>query len=371
MDGFGARDAEMSKLATVKRVLREGRAIWFRAEASPEHLVNAKWFTQCCRMAHRAGVCWSLKLRAPEAWKTSTLLALKRLKYARGSTMVHDGVSIRLLVSDAVDVNQMSDKGFLRQTTARLESGEPEGLATVSLGRELSSATAEECQFKWYQRAVEDSQALGGLRNPHRSAEQLTGAKSVGAKLQRCIDEHVAAHWCELEKALQTVGAAHVPTALTEAATVICGKAAECFNSEAAPAEQLQGKLLPSISEELQDPNKEVLRWLVDECAPLGIRCPMELGGAFPTMEPAKAVNELDEWADSWITLLMGSTVEGAERLSRREIESGWILWYPDEAAVVEAHGPVTFSRIGAVAKEKGESLKLRLIHDLRRSGVN
>ena len=33
--------------------------------------------------------------------------------------------------------------------------------------------------------------------------------------------------------------------------------------------------------------------------------------------------------------------------------------------------GPVTYSRIGVVAKEKQGQLKLRLIHDLRRSGVN
>ena len=55
----------------------------------------------------------------------------------------------------------------------------------------------------------------------------------------------------------------------------------------------------------------------------------------------------------------------------RREIESGWLVWYPDEATAAEAYGPVTFSRIGVVAKQKGDSLKLRLIHDLRRSGVN
>ena len=94
---------------------------------------------------------------------------------------------------------------------------------------------------------MKDSQALGGLRNPHRSPEQLAEARSVCSKLRSCIGEYGAAHWGELEAALQTVGTADVPTALMKGAAVIREKVAESFKTEVSLAEQLQGKLLSSI----------------------------------------------------------------------------------------------------------------------------
>ena len=87
--------------------------------------------------------------------------------------------------------------------------------------------------------------------------------------------------------------------------------------------------------------------------------------------EPRQATDDLDSWATTWNYASYGEHQQGAERLLRREIDAGWLMWYPSEEVATAAHGPVTFSRIGVVAKQKGVQLKLRLIHDLRRSGVN
>ena len=73
----------------------------------------------------------------PEPWKSPSLLALKRLKYVCESTVVNDETTSRLLVSDAVDMNRMGEEEFLSQITARLKSGEPANLATLTLGQEL------------------------------------------------------------------------------------------------------------------------------------------------------------------------------------------------------------------------------------------
>ena len=62
LSNFGEANAEVAQLMHVKRLLREGRVIWLRAEVSLKHVPNAKWLSQCCRMAHRAGVSWSVKL---------------------------------------------------------------------------------------------------------------------------------------------------------------------------------------------------------------------------------------------------------------------------------------------------------------------
>ena len=63
------------------------------------------------------------------------LTSVEQLKYVCEARALEDGVWTRILTSDAVDINQKSDEGFLRQATTRLESGEPLGLATVTLGR--------------------------------------------------------------------------------------------------------------------------------------------------------------------------------------------------------------------------------------------
>ena len=371
IQGFGSEEAEVSKLTLVKRLLREGRVIWFRAEAHAVHMANAKWFTQCCRMAHRAGVCWSFTIRVGEPWKVPPWMALKRLKYVCETAKTDDAGAYRLLVSDAADLGRMTDAGFLSQVAARLNSREPVTLAAQTLGQELGSAASEASQAKWYQRAVEDDQALGGLRNPHRCVDRLSGAPKVGEKLRLCIDECIHTNLDVLTSALHTVGSNEVPSALIEGAANLRERVAASFGVKAEANGQLQGRILTGISQELHDPDDEVLRWLVDDSTPLGIKRPIKLGGVFPLAEPRQATDDLDSWATTWNYASYGEHRQGAGRLLRREIDAGWLMWYPSEEAATAAHGPVTFSRIGVVAKQKGVQLKLRLIHDLRRSGVN
>ena len=61
----------------------------------------------------------------------------------------------------------------------------------------------------------------------------------------------------------------------------------------------------------------------------------------------------------------------GAEAIIERERSAGWMDWRATAAELEAAHGAVTYSRIGVIAKVKDGAQKLRLIHDLRRSGVN
>ena len=57
---------------------------------------------------------------------------------------------------------------------------------------------------------------------------------------------------------------------------------------------------------------------------------------------------------------------EGAEQLHEKERPNGWMDWRKSEQELEAAYGAVTY-----VSKMKGEAQKLRLIHDLRCSGVN
>ena len=54
------------------------------------------------------------------------------------------------------------------------------------------------------------------------------------------------------------------------------------------------------------------------------------------------------------------------------EAEAGWLMWHKTRQGLERARcKPVTLSKIGVIVKQKGDQRKLRLIHDLRRSGVN
>ena len=55
----------------------------------------------------------------------------------------------------------------------------------------------------------------------------------------------------------------------------------------------------------------------------------------------------------------------------RSERAAGWLEWAPTLAALESKRGPIHRSRIGVIAKTKSGKRKVRLIHDLRRSGVN
>ena len=60
-----------------------------------------------------------------------------------------------------------------------------------------------------------------------------------------------------------------------------------------------------------------------------------------------------------------------ADDALRRERDVGWLEWSPNLQGLEAKHGKATRSRIGVVAKLKSGKHKIRLVHDLRRSGVN
>ena len=57
-----------------------------------------------------------------------------------------------------------------------------------------------------------------------------------------------------------------------------------------------------------------------------------------------------------------------ADALLVKERAAKWLDWAPDLDTLERRHGPVVRSKIGVIAKLKGERRKIRLVHDLRRS---
>ena len=103
-------------LTRAKTLLREGRVVWLRAEVRAEHTVNAKWLSQCCRMARRAGVPRALRLHLQRPWETPPLAALKRLSYVCMRKVKQDAHTDTVwydVVSDAVDLDKLDPVGIL------------------------------------------------------------------------------------------------------------------------------------------------------------------------------------------------------------------------------------------------------------------
>ena len=61
----------------------------------------------------------------------------------------------------------------------------------------------------------------------------------------------------------------------------------------------------------------------------------------------------------------------GAEEILAKELASGWLEWSPTKGPLEKKYGQITQNRIGVFSKYKDNKQKLRLIHDLKRSGVN
>ena len=146
-----------------------------------------------------------------------------------------------------------------------------------------------------------------------------------------------------------------------------------CWFGHSAPwaSEGLQGQLIHELTAMLEGPDVPVRTWLARESVPLGIHKVIEPGGVFP---PASNKND-DALLDDWFHVDKYSTSEpyreGAEEILRREIGASWREWVATSKELGRRYGIVTYSRIGVVAKQKLNGLKLRLMHDLRRSGVN
>ena len=89
-------------------------------------------------------------------------------------------------------------------------------------------------------------------------------------------------------------------------------------------------------------------------------------------MKEAKgATNAYYDTADDGNYASYDDHKQAADELLQEEYRQGRILWRKTRAELCKLRGGFTHNRIGVIAKLKDGKTKYRLVHDLRRSGVN
>ena len=359
--GFGTLQTPAAVLMSVKRAIREGRVLWIHGRVTPQHWSRPTWFTQCCRLAHRATAQWTLEFtRSP--WHVKPFEALRRHKYvqnlgAAGTSAWYGSEHVRPHTTSVLQVlEQVAHGPVLKGDAAR------------SLG---DGTDAQGEATKKGIRHAEDAAAVGGLRNPHRSIAKIKKAEEFGRWLESLLASVIGEDDAEAIAASHTLGCEKIPQVLVDRARKIRAALSAVLKVQPGPEATLQGELIAGLATRLGDPDEPVRRWLRQGTVPLGISSPIEAGGVFPhaVSDYPDVDTDLGFWLDNYSSF--AEHQGGAEEILRKERAKGWLEWSSSRKALEAKYGPITQNRIGVIAKSKKGKLKLRLIHDLRRSGVN
>ena len=166
IQGFAAQRQPSCTLMSVKQSIREGRVLWLHGRVKPQHWSKPTWFTQCCRLAHRAAAQWTLEFtRSP--WHIKPFEAWRRHKYVRdlGASETSRWFGSKRVTPHTSRVEQVLEQAAQMHCQ--------EGDAARWLGE--STDLQGEATRKGTRRA-EDMAAVGGLRSPHKSVNQIAKA---------------------------------------------------------------------------------------------------------------------------------------------------------------------------------------------------
>ena len=231
-------------------------------------------------------------------------------------------------------------------------------------------------------REQENAAALGGMRAPHRAADRIPNCRRVAAQVRECLEQVIFAHE---EQIFQTLGALDHSGQVAEGFPAFIVEAAarslsQHFGGTVSGAcytpGQINHALLRLLITAAGDPDDVLPDWAAGG-TPLGITQAIPVRGIFPTSTGAAA--ETDP------TLLEGTSCAAAEgnyasflehgALAEAELAKEWRLgylrWAPNRATLEAEVGPLVPSKMAVLVNEKGGTTKVRVIHDLRRSGVN
>ena len=235
-------------------------------------------------------------------------------------------------------------------------------------------------------RRAEDAACYGGLRDPRRVAELAPGWQAVGKLLAAIIDRVLLSHG-EVLRLVAALADPHrdvgrIREVVVAAASEVQEQAAEVFGAKAVrPARGgYYADLVRCITSRAADPDTDVSEWMSGR-TPLGVHAAVQPRGVFPEALPGSAALAAKEFYElnlrkGWKHSNYASFEEHrgvAQAEVRRLMEAGFLERIGPAWSEVVARWPdavctrlACLVRTGVAGKPK-----VRLIMDMRRSGVN
>ncbi len=361
----------------VKLAIKRGMVGWLHLRMTRADADATKMATQLCRAQHRAGARWLLEV--PPDLPGKGVDALGTLD----GVHLHEDDGSRRRLTNLMGIGDMMKIEMTQpseENTKRLEHAIIVDIlaalqtrtvhADLFISRDHRQDTTDNMHAKRMRAAVDDA-AIGGLRNPRRSVSQSEDALATGRVIRRIVEEAIGDS--DAGALLSTLGREEAPEEVHRMAAAARAALGRHFNSRGARPRGLQALLLQKIAVAMGDPDLEAVTWL-STSVPLGITRPIIPAGVFPEAEQPIATSAADAYdalhaADNYASY--ADYQREADDNLRAEWQQGRLEWRQTRKALEKEFGQITLSRIGVIAKVKNGALKLRLIHDLKRSGVN
>lgn len=231
-----------------------------------------------------------------------------------------------------------------------------------------------EVKSKAEQREEENKQAVGGLRDPRRAVAKSRGLQGVGAKIRTALDQCIdTSAILSFEKQLV------LPEELIERARTVLHD--EFKVHDVSNPEGYRTALLRCMLEQACDLDAKVVPDWLDHGVPLGISAPIVNTGIFPATEDVSASIKssqaigrlLEDWSGE--ALNYSSFYEAGSKAQDeldRMVKTGRADRVRTWEEVVSLVGPnAKLTQLACIVKEKDGKEKVRLIVDMRRSGIN
>jgi len=224
-------------------------------------------------------------------------------------------------------------------------------------------------------REQENDDCVGGLRNPNRSLQLVPGWYSVGSRLFWVLED-MQQRDSNYNGLLDCVGT-DAMVGFDDGIAQLRNKISHDFDVSLPASAGLWSELLTRLVKDAGDPDSEAASWPLLG-TPLGIEEEIIPGGVFPTCNDNHYSIEAERW--SAVDSLVGAegnyqtydeNQQDADALFIKELEKGFVDWSTDRKTLDCKYGPLVQSSIGVIVKNKKDGKKVRLVHDLRRSGVN
>ena len=373
---FGGIDAVTPRLPALKSALRLRQyALFWAVVAANDGEDDHRIVAALMRIATRAGICAVAEVQRAELLQP--LLAYTReegvvvRRCTAGLHLVANTAQVRQFPYDEVMESsvRVSTDAQADRILAWLATLVPVRAAPLDhyLARDPEMTNTEQLKQR-RERALAEREALGGLRSPRMSVAGRPQALVVGGRMTKLIVARVTDDHLGL---LDTLGNV-MPQVLRDLSMLVRKDLGGMFGT-AVTDNGPQASLLSALVAATGDPEAEVPRWLTGQ-TPLGMERPIVPVGVFPLEEDHAVCSEALEAATPWSAGNYASYEEhqaAADANLREEHRMGRLVLLPTRQALEAKVGPTELSRIGVVAKVKGGRTKIRLIHDLKRSGVN